>query len=110
MSPIQQCLALRLGCGPDREHEANLVHEVGNVVDDVQDTLGGWQLAEDPKEVSERVDGPANNDDQAHVVEVGCHSCRAVRPPASPLKISYTMNAQARPQQNPADAFTAPVS
>merc|ERR1712048_1184704 len=75
----QGCLAggLSLGGRPDGKHEANLVHEISNVVDDVQDALGSWQVAEDTEEVSERV-GPAEGHNQAHGLEVGLHGLAAV--------------------------------
>merc|ERR1712048_310441 len=76
----QGCLAsgLSLGGRPDGKHEANLVHEIGYVVDDVQDALRSWQVAEDTEEVSERVDGPADGHNEAHGLEVGLHGLAAV--------------------------------
>merc|ERR1712232_228956 len=87
----QQLLALalseRLGlaCRPDRQDEANLVDEIGNVVDHVQDTLCTWHVDESAEDVSERVDGPANGHNQAHGLEVGGHGWGAVADSATSL-------------------------
>merc|ERR1712070_410301 len=68
----QECanLAFRvtLGGRPASEHEGNLVHKVGNVVDHIEEGLVNCskQVAE---QVAKWVDGPSNCDDQAHVVE-----------------------------------------
>merc|ERR1719326_2184231 len=50
---------------PDRQAESNLVHEVCEVVDQVQDIVidGSHEVAE---EVAQGVDGPAEGDDVAH--------------------------------------------
>merc|ERR1712048_197697 len=69
---------LSLGGRPDGKHEANLVHEIGNVVDDVQDALRSREVAEDTEEVSERVDSPADGHNEAHGLEVGLHGLAAV--------------------------------
>merc|ERR1711988_1287688 len=60
------------GSSPDGQAECNLVHEVSEVVDQVQNAClnASHQIAE---EVAERVDGPANGDDEAHSLERGRH-------------------------------------
>merc|ERR1712146_535967 len=79
------CERLGLACRPDGKDEANLVHEVGNVVDNVQDTLSTWHVDESAKDVSKRVDGPANGHNEAHGLEVGGHSWGAVTDSATCL-------------------------
>merc|ERR1712157_492724 len=76
---------LSLACGPDGQHEANLVHEVRNVVHHVEDTLRTWHVDECAKDVSERVDGPANGHDDAHGLEVGGHGWGAITDGATSL-------------------------
>merc|ERR1712003_514258 len=57
-----------MGGGPDGEAESNLVDDISNVVDQVEviSLDLALQVAE---EVAERVDGPANGDNQAHGAE-----------------------------------------
>merc|ERR1712054_622574 len=57
-----------LCAGPAGKHESNLVDEVSDVVCDVECivTHAPKQVAE---QVAKRVDGPAECDDQAHVLE-----------------------------------------
>merc|ERR1739845_18005 len=67
--------AVALGCMPDGKAEPDLVDKVGNIVDGIQ-----WSIIdctqEVPEEVAERVDGPANGDDEAHGVERRLHGIR----------------------------------
>merc|ERR1712244_214833 len=83
-------LALRLGLGsrPASEHEGNLVHEVGQVVNNVEEGLvhGSKQVA---VIVAKRVDGPTSCDNHTHVVEESFTAAEQspATPPASPLKI-----------------------
>merc|ERR1712146_513479 len=79
------CERLGLACRPDGKDEANLVREVGNVVDNIQDTLSTWHVDESAKDVSKRVDGPANCHDEAHGVEVGGHGWGAITDGATSL-------------------------
>merc|ERR1712178_646604 len=66
-----------LGARPACKDESNLVHHVRNVVDNIEDLVvhGTEQVAE---EVTGRVDGPADGDDHAHVVEGSCNVLAAV--------------------------------
>merc|ERR1711965_1087516 len=68
-------LALRvtLGCRPACKHKSDLVHEVCNVVDQVEEDLvhSSKQVAE---QITKRVDTPANCDNQAHGAERACDS------------------------------------
>ena len=59
-----------LGRNPDGKAECDFVYEICEVVHQVQDTVihGTQQVAED---VAERVDGPANCDDETHDAESG---------------------------------------
>merc|ERR1712147_408894 len=61
-------LGVLLGGRPAGKHEADLVDQVGNVVDDVEGGLVG-NTGQEAQEVAERVDGPANAHDEAHVGE-----------------------------------------
>merc|ERR1712230_243934 len=53
---------------PDSKAEPDLVHEVSHVVDEVQRSIihGAHEVSE---EVSQRVDGPTDGDDETHHVE-----------------------------------------
>merc|ERR1712014_193331 len=71
----QQCTLLRRqsllpGGLPDCKAEPDLVHEISHVVDEIQRSIihCAEKVAE---EVSQRVDGPANGDNEAHDVEGG---------------------------------------
>merc|ERR1719238_258978 len=68
VSSVVLLSGVRHGGGPDGKAERDLVDDVGNVVDQVEGISAdlALQVAE---EVAERVDGPANGDDQAHGVE-----------------------------------------
>merc|ERR1712190_34194 len=59
-----------LGSGPARKHEGDLVDKVRNVVDHIE---GGFihTVLEVAKQVARRINGPANRDDEAHVVVRG---------------------------------------
>merc|ERR1719389_185792 len=61
-------LGVRLGTRPARKHEANLVHEISNVVYDIEGRLIGC-ARETTKDVSQGIDTPPKRDDQAHVAE-----------------------------------------
>merc|ERR1719453_1693334 len=71
-------LALRvtLGCRPACKHKSDLVHEVCNVVDNVEEDLihSSEQVA---KQIAKWVDTPANCDNQAHGAEGACNRCGA---------------------------------
>merc|ERR1719152_574100 len=60
------------GSSPDGQAECNLVHEVSEVVDQVQHASldASHQVS---KEVAKGVDGPANGHDEAHGLERGLH-------------------------------------
>merc|ERR1719491_1545658 len=70
-------LRLRLGSRPASEHEGDLVHEVGQVVDNVQEAFihRSKQVA---VVVAKRVDGPTSCDNHTHVIEGILHCCRAI--------------------------------
>merc|ERR1712232_789171 len=74
---------VRLGAGPARTHERDLVDKVRNVVGHIELHLGhaAFQVTE---EVAERVDGPTDGDDEAHGV-VGTHDGRAAFAPRTPM-------------------------
>merc|ERR1712146_641465 len=57
---------------PDGQAECNLVHEVSEVVDQVQNASlhASHQI---PEKVAKGVDGPANRDNEAHGLERGLH-------------------------------------
>ena len=57
---------------PDNKTEQNLVHEVSEVVDQVQAAVIDT-AHEVSKEVSSRVNGPARCDDETHGAERGGH-------------------------------------
>merc|ERR1712241_370656 len=63
---------LRLGSVPDDQAERDLVHEVRQVVDEVE-SGGSDGAAEVAEEVTQGVDGPADRDDEAHGTESGPH-------------------------------------
>merc|ERR1719254_496513 len=66
---------LRLGSVPDDQAERDLVHEVRQVVDEVE-SGGSDSAAEVAEEVTQGVDGPANRDDEAHGTEGLLHGLR----------------------------------
>merc|ERR1712186_31126 len=61
-------LSVCLGTRPARKHEGDLVDKVRNVVDHIE---GGFihRSEEVAKQVARGINGPANRDDEAHVVE-----------------------------------------
>merc|ERR1719326_841609 len=61
-----------LGRIPNCQAKGNLVHKVSEVVNQVQ-VRACYSPAEVAKEVSERVNGPANSDDEAHGIERRLH-------------------------------------
>merc|ERR1719152_318922 len=65
---LLQSLSVLLGARPACKDEADLVDQVGNVVDDVEGNLIG-DTSQEAEEVAERVDGPAKADDHTHVAE-----------------------------------------
>merc|ERR1719329_43822 len=69
------CLRLLLGRVPNGQAEPDFVDEIGNVVNQVQRAVrdGTHQVAE---EVAQRVDGPANCDNETHGAERTLHSFR----------------------------------
>merc|ERR1711982_80130 len=69
-SLVRRCQSFLPGRLPDSKAEPDLVHEVSHVVDEVQRSIihGTQEVSE---EVSQRVDGPSNGDDEAHHVEGG---------------------------------------
>merc|ERR1719335_1523353 len=69
-------LGVLLGARPAGKHKADLVEEIGNVVHHVEGGLVG-NAGEEAKEVAERVDGPAQAHDDAHVAERLLHSSGA---------------------------------
>merc|ERR1719277_965153 len=79
-------LRLRLGSRPASEHESDLVHEVGKVVDNVEESLvhRSKQVA---IVIAQRVDGPTSCNDHTHVVEGVFHSSRAVSSNAACLAL-----------------------
>merc|ERR1711934_376829 len=74
----EQCLLVELRQGgfrsrlPDGQAECDLVHEVSKVVHQVESAViyTAQQISE---EVAERVNRPANSDNEAHGVERGLH-------------------------------------
>merc|ERR1719420_2849659 len=70
-------LGILLGARPAGKHKADLVEEIGNVVDHVEGGLVG-NAGQEAKEVAERVDGPAQAHDEAHVAEGLLHGFAAV--------------------------------
>merc|ERR1719335_947189 len=68
-------LGVLLGARPAGKHKADLVEEIGNVVHHVEGGLVG-NTSQEAKEVAERVDGPAQAHDEAHVSE-GLLDCGA---------------------------------
>merc|ERR1719420_455975 len=102
-------LAVLLGARPAGEHEANLVEEIGNVVDHVEGGLVG-NAGQEAKEVAERVDGPAKAHNQAHVAEGLLHGFAAVAGGLGGL-ISEDLEqdegpaAQAEDESRPAEAW-----
>merc|ERR1712054_575367 len=70
-------LGVLLGARPAGKHEADLVDEIGNVVDNVEGGLVG-NAGQEAEEVAERVDGPAKAHNQAHVAESLLDGLRAV--------------------------------
>merc|ERR1711934_1285762 len=76
----QQCVLLScrisFGARPAGKNESDLVDKVRNVVDHIEEGLvhGSEEVAE---QVAKRVDGPANCDNQAHVVEGSGNSLTA---------------------------------
>merc|ERR1719201_2665904 len=70
-------LGILLGGRPAGKDEADLVDQVGNVVDDVEGGLVG-NTGQEAQEVAERVDGPANAHDEAHVGERLLHALALV--------------------------------
>merc|ERR1719506_2456724 len=62
------CKRAVLGRLPDGKAEANLIHEVSEVVDEVQG-IGIDGAHEVTEEVAERIDGPAHTDNQSHRAE-----------------------------------------
>merc|ERR1712151_545124 len=67
-SRLAVCQGLPSGRLPDSKAEPDLVHEVSHVVDEVQRSIidGTQEVSE---EVSQRVDGPTDGDDETHHVE-----------------------------------------
>merc|ERR550525_979792 len=63
---------LRLGGVPDDQAERDLVHEVRQVIDEVE-SGGSDGVAEVAEVVTQGVDGPADSDDEAHGIESGLH-------------------------------------
>merc|ERR1712050_636860 len=63
---------LRLGGVPDDQAERDLIHEVCQVVDEVE-SGGSDGAAEVAEEVTQRVDAPADTDDESHGTESGLH-------------------------------------
>merc|ERR1712050_733641 len=63
---------LRLGGVPDDQAERDLVHEVRQIVDEVE-SGGSDGAAEVAEEVTKGVDAPADRDDEAHGTESGLH-------------------------------------
>ena len=57
-----------IGARPAGKHETNLVHEVGDVVDHVEERRIR-STSECANEVANRIDGLSNRNDNAHVVE-----------------------------------------
>merc|ERR1712046_126359 len=70
-------LGVLLGARPAGKHEADLVDEIGNVVDNVEGGLVG-NASQEAEEVAERVDAPAKAHNQAHVAESLLDGIRAV--------------------------------
>merc|ERR1712193_321951 len=60
------------GTSPDGKAESNLVHEIGQVVDQVENASlnAAHQVSE---EVTKGIDRPTHCDDEAHGLERGCH-------------------------------------
>merc|ERR1712070_1150050 len=60
------------GTSPDGEAERDLVHKIGQVVDQVENASldAAHQV---PEEVAEGIDRPTNCDNEAHGLERGCH-------------------------------------
>merc|ERR1719413_264441 len=75
--PLSSALGegLPLGGVPDDQAERDLVHEVRQVVDEVE-SGGSYGAAEVAEEVTQGVDGPADSDDEAHGTEGGLHRLR----------------------------------
>merc|ERR1711967_206343 len=61
-----------LGAGPDGEAEGNLVDKVSKVVDQVQNAVVHC-ATQVPEEIAERVDGPADGDNETHGAESRLH-------------------------------------
>merc|ERR1719335_1575963 len=70
-------LGVLLGARPAGKHKADLVEEIGNVVHHVEGGLVG-NAGQEAKEVAERIDGPAQAHDEAHVAEGLLHGLAAV--------------------------------
>merc|ERR1719313_2195277 len=72
-----------LSCRPDRQAESNLVHQIGEVVHQVQGTVVNSSL-QVTEEVAQGIDSPANGDNETHGVEgflhVRVHLLSASRP------------------------------
>merc|ERR1712199_141641 len=114
----QGCLlsGVRLGARPACKHERDLVDEVRNVVDHVEDGVvhGTEEVAE---EVACRVDGPADGDDHAHVVERrsdvwAAIACKTTGLTAEDLEQNEAPAAHAHGETRPSwdDGFLAHVS
>merc|ERR1712134_236282 len=102
-------LAVLLGAGPAGKDEADLVDQVGNVVDHVEGGLVG-NAGQEAQEVAQRVDGPANAHDEAHVGEGRLHRAAAVAGSlggltGEDLEEDEAPAAQAKDESRPAESW-----